>query len=178
MIIFPLNAFFSLSPGILDEISPSLGWRRNVLLVEAMHSPDSGRVGHHARALESFCASNGIRLSLLHGISGIGKSMPGATFPTPFSSPLITGSFPSSPLLYSPDVGPQRIGRIDMVPPLSLDGLQAGKTFSSPPASPKAHRQLSLHVRSLHEKLQSLPQVGIVHLCLQNDTVGSILRSA
>lgn len=158
-----------------DEISPSLGWRRNVLLVEAMHSPDSGRVGHHARALESFCASNGIRLSLLHGISGIGKSMPGATFPTPFSSPLITGSFPSSPLLYSPDVGPQRIGRIDMVPPLSLDGLQAGKTFSSPPVSPKAHRQLSLHVRSLHEKLQSLPQVGIVHLCLQNDTVGSIL---
>ncbi|XP_031264927.1 phospholipase A I-like [Pistacia vera] len=158
-----------------DEKSPSLGWRRNILLVEAMHSPDSGRVGHHARALESFCARNGIKLSLMHGASGMWKTMPGTTFPTPFTSPLITGTFPSSPLLYSPDVGPQRIGRIDMVPPLSLDGLQSGKTFSSPPLSPKAQRQLSLHVRSLHEKLQNLPQVGIIHLALQNDSVGLIL---
>ncbi|KAJ0082211.1 hypothetical protein Patl1_11087 [Pistacia atlantica] len=158
-----------------DEKSPSLGWRRNILLVEAMHSPDSGRVGHHARALESLCARNGIKLSLMHGASGMWKTMPGTTFPTPFTSPLITGTFPSSPLLYSPDVGPQRIGRIDMVPPLSLDGLQSGKTFSSPPLSPKAQRQLSLHVRSLHEKLQNLPQVGIIHLALQNDSVGSIL---
>lgn len=177
VLILYLFKFFG-SPAVIDENSPSLGWRRNVLLVEAMHSPDSGRVGHHARALESFCACNGIRLSLMNGISGIWKTMPGSTFPTPFTSPLITGSFPSSPHLYSPDVGPQRIGRIDMVPPLSLDGLQSGKTFSSPPMSPKPQRQLSLHVRSLHEKLQNLPQVGIIHLALQNDSFGSILRSA
>ncbi|KAL5775437.1 hypothetical protein ACOSP7_012994 [Xanthoceras sorbifolium] len=158
-----------------DENGVSLGWRRNVLLVEAMHSPDSGRVGHHARALESFCARHGIRLSLMHGISGIWKTTPGTAFPTPFTSPLITGSLPSSPLLYSPDFGTQRVGRIDMVPPLSLDGSQAVKTFSSPPMSPKNHRQLSLQVRSLHEKLQNLPQVGVIHLALQNDSVGSIL---
>ncbi|XP_044461898.1 phospholipase A I-like isoform X2 [Mangifera indica] len=158
-----------------DERSPSLGWRHNVLLVEAMHCPDSGRVGHHARALESFCACNGIRLSLVHGAPGMWKTVPGTTFPTPFTSPLITGMFPSSPLLYSPDVGPQRIGRTDKVPPFSLDGQQSGKTFSSSPVSPKAQRQLSLHARSLHEKLQNLPQVGVIHLALRNDSVGSIL---
>ncbi|XVF26007.1 hypothetical protein REPUB_Repub13aG0263100 [Reevesia pubescens] len=157
-----------------DENSPSLGWRRNILLVEALHSPDSGRIVHHARALESFCARNGIRLSLLHDISGISKKLPATTFPTPFTSPLITGSFPSSPLFFSPDFGLQRLGRIDMVPPLSLDGLQSGKAVSSPPRSP-GPRQLSLPVRSLHEKLQNLPQVGIIHLALQNDSVGSIL---
>ncbi|KAK1557151.1 hypothetical protein Q3G72_019057 [Acer saccharum] len=158
-----------------DEDGVSLGWRRNVLLVEAMHSPDSGRVGHHAKALESFCSRQGIRLSLMHGISGLWKTTPGTAFPTPFTSPLITGSLPSSPHLYSPDFGTQRVGRIDMVPPLSLDGSQAPKPFSSPPTSPKSHRQLSLQVRSLHEKLQNLPQVGVIHLALQNDSVGSIL---
>ncbi|GMP72914.1 hypothetical protein CsSME_00030795 [Camellia sinensis var. sinensis] len=111
----------------------------------------------------------------MNGISGTFKSVPGKKVPTPFSSPLFTGSFPSSPLLYSPDLGPQRIGRIDLVPPLSLDGLQSGKTFSSPPESPPVPRQLSLPVKSLHEKLQNSPQVGIVHLALQNDTSGSIL---
>lgn len=156
-----------------DESSPSLGWRRNVLLVEALHSPDAGRAAHHARALESFCADHGIRLSLMHGSSGISKTTPGTAFPTPFASPLFTGSFPSSPLLFSPDAGPHKLGRIDLVPPLSLDGLQSGKTAASPPKSPR--RQLSLPVRSLHEKLQNLPQVGIIHLALQNDTVGSIL---
>ncbi|XP_022723920.1 phospholipase A I-like [Durio zibethinus] len=60
-----------------------------------------------------------------------------------------------------------------MVPPLSLDGLQSGKT-ASPPKSP-GPRQLSLPVRSLHEMLQNLPQVGIIHLALQNDSIGSIL---
>ncbi|KAG8490576.1 hypothetical protein CXB51_013723 [Gossypium anomalum] len=158
-----------------DENSPSLGWRRNVLLVEALHSPDSGRIVHHARALESFCARNGIRLSLLHDISGLSKALPATTFPTPFTSPLITGSFPSSPLLFSTDTGLQRLGRIDTVPPLSLDGLQSVKTAISPPTSPSAPRQLSLPVRSLHEKLQNLPQVGIIHLALQNDSVGSVL---
>ncbi|GMI72741.1 hypothetical protein like AT1G61850 [Hibiscus trionum] len=158
-----------------DENSPSLGWRRNVLLVEALHSPDSGRTVHHARALESFCARTGIRLSLLHDISGLSKTLPSTTFPTPFTSPLITGSFPSSPLLFGTDAGMQRLGRIDTVPPLSLDGLQSGKTATSPPTSPSAPRKLSLPVRSLHEKLQNLPQVGIIHLALQNDSVGSVL---
>ncbi|XP_030968932.1 phospholipase A I [Quercus lobata] len=157
-----------------DVNGPSLGWRRNVLLVEASHSPDSGRTVHHARALESFCSHNGIRLSLMQGISGIVKTMPATTFPTPFTSPLFTGSFPSSPLLYSPDFGPQRVGRIDMVPPLSLDG-QSGKAAVSPPKSPSGPRQLSLPVRSLHKKLQNSPQVGIIHLSLQNDSIGSIL---
>ncbi|XP_060973260.1 phospholipase A I isoform X1 [Cannabis sativa] len=156
------------------EKSPSLGWRRNILLVEASHSPDSGRVLHHARALESFCSRNGIRLSLMQGISGFVKTIPATTFPTPFASPMFTGSFPSSPLLFSPDVGTHRLGRIDMVPPLSLDG-QSTKAASSPPKSPAGPRQLSLPVRSLHEKLQNSPQVGIIHLSLQNDAHGSIL---
>lgn len=149
-----------------NENSPSLGWRRNVILVEALHSPDSGRVVHHARSLETFCARSGIRLSLMNGRSGNSKAVPSRTVPTPFSSPLFTGSFPSSPLLYSPDVGPQRVGRIDLVPPLSLD---------ESPRSPSAPRQLSIPVKSLHEKLQNSPQVGIIHLALQNDLFGSIL---
>lgn len=160
---------------MLDVNGPSLGWRRNVLLVEASHSPDSRRTVHHARALESFCSRTGIRLSLIQGISGSVNTVPATTFPTPFTSPLFTGSFPSSPLLYSPDFGPQRVGRIDMVPPLSLDG-QSGKAASSPPKSPPGPRQLSLPVQSLHKKLQNSPQVGIIHLSLQNDSIGSILR--
>lgn len=146
-----------------------------MLLVEALHSPDSGRVMHHARSLESFCSRNAIRLSLLHGASGISRTVPAGTFSSPFASPLITGSFPSSPLLFSPDLGSQRVGRIDMVPPLSLDGTQSGKTLLSPPMSPSVCRQLSLPVRSLHEKLQNAPQVGIIHFALQNDPSGSIL---
>ncbi|KAG6754544.1 hypothetical protein POTOM_040331 [Populus tomentosa] len=100
-----------------DETSASLGWRRNVLLVEALHSPDSGRAVQHSRALETFCSRNAIRLSLMHATSGIARTVPPGTFPSPFSSPLITGSFPSSPLLFSPDLGSQRIGHIDSVPP-------------------------------------------------------------
>ncbi|KAI4295872.1 hypothetical protein L6164_035870 [Bauhinia variegata] len=152
---------------------PTLGWRRNVLLVEASNSPDSGRAVHHARALESYCARNGIRLSLMQGLSGVIKTVPATTFPTPFASPLFTGSFPSSPRLYSPDFG-HRIGRIDMVPPLSLDG-QLGKTVASPPMSPRGLRQLPAPVRLLHEKLQNSPQVGVIHLSLQNDSEGLIL---
>ncbi|KAG6573199.1 Phospholipase A I, partial [Cucurbita argyrosperma subsp. sororia] len=157
-----------------DENSPSLGWRRNVLLIEASHSPDAGRVMHHARELEAFCSKNGIRISLMLGTSGIVKTVPSTTFPTPFTSPLFTGSFPSSPLLYSPDVGAQRLGRIDMVPPLSLDG-QLGKEAALAPESPLGPRELSSPVQALHEKLQNSPQVGIVHLALQNDSSGSIL---
>ncbi|KAF2304984.1 hypothetical protein GH714_000861 [Hevea brasiliensis] len=93
---------------ILDENRLSLGWRRNVLLVESLHSLDSGRVVHHARELESFCGRNVIRFSLNLGASGIAKTVPATTFPSPFTSPLITGRFPSSPLSYSPDFGPQK----------------------------------------------------------------------
>lgn len=144
--------------------------------MEASNSPDSGRVFYHARSLETFCAQNGIRLCITNCISGKNKAGQGSRFPTPFTSPMFTGSFPSSPLLYSPDLGPLRAGRIDLVPPLSLDGSQPGKTTFSPPDSPTKCRQLSLPVLSLYDKLRSSPQVGVVHLALQNDTSGSILR--
>lgn len=172
--VYKLNLYCYFA--VIDVKSPSLGWRRNVLLVEASHSPNSGRALNHAHALESFCARNGIRLSLMQGISGFMKTAPATTFPTPFQSPLFPASVPSSPLFYSPDFGPQRVGRIDMVPPLSLDG-HPGKGATSPPRSPSGPRRLSLPVQSLHEKLQNSPQVGIVHLALQNDSLGSILRS-
>nr|XP_043620589.1 phospholipase A I [Erigeron canadensis] len=157
------------------ENGPSLGWRRNVLLVEASHNPDSGRAFNHARSLQTFCSDHGIRVSHLNAASGtLNKPDPGTSFPTPFTSPLFTGSFPSSPLLYSPDLGLHRVGRIESVPHLSLDGFHSNRT-SSPPESPTVPRQLSAPVRLLLEKLQSSPQVGVVHLALQNDTTGSIL---
>ena len=142
-----------------------------VLLVEASFSPDFGKKINHARSLESFCSQNGIRLALMNNASGFGK--PATSLPTPITSPLFTGSFPSSPLLYSPE-GTQRIGRIDLVPPLSLDGHPTTK--SSPPTSPLKSRQPSAHVRSLYDKLQNMPQVGVIHLALQNDSTGSVLR--
>ncbi|MCL7052240.1 hypothetical protein MKW94_011777 [Papaver nudicaule] len=171
----PYGLKTNLSNTVIDENSPSLGWRRMVLLVEAAHSPDSGRAVHHARSLETFSARTGIRLSSINKILGFSKSAPATSFATPFASPLFTGSFPSSPLLYSPEVASQRVNRIDLVPPLSLDGCQTGKSPGSPPKSPLGPRELSAPVQSLHEKLQSSPQVGIVHLALQNDAIGSIL---
>ncbi|KAK6917317.1 Patatin-like phospholipase domain [Dillenia turbinata] len=159
------------SSDVQDDDSPSLGWRRNVLLVEASHSPDSGRIAHHARSLETFCSRNGIRLSLMSGPSGTFKTLAATPFPTSVS-PLFTGSFPSTPLLYSPDVNQARVGWIDLVPPLSLDG---GKLSISTGDSLAGPRQLSVPVKSLHDKLQNSPQVGIVHLALQNDSSGSIL---
>ncbi|QHO21578.1 Phospholipase A I [Arachis hypogaea] len=130
--------------------SPTLGWRRNVLLVEASHSPDSGSVINHARVLESFCA------------------LPSPTNLSPYASPV----FPSSPRRYSPDS--QRIGRIDLVPALSLDS-QLGKPTTSPPVSPRGLRLLSSPVRQLHDKLQNTPQVGVVHLALQSNSDGLIM---
>ncbi|RLN34890.1 hypothetical protein C2845_PM03G08670 [Panicum miliaceum] len=159
----------SLNQGF-SESNPTLGWRRVVLLVEASFSPDFGKKINHARSLESFCSQNGIRLALMNSASGFGK--PATALPTPITSPLFTGSFPSSPLLYSPE-GTQRIGRIDLVPPLSLDGHPTTK--SSPPTSPLKSRQPSAHVRSLYDKLQNMPQVGVIHLALQNDSTGSVL---
>ncbi|ONM24111.1 Phospholipase A I [Zea mays] len=159
----------SLNQGF-SESNPILGWRRVVLLVEASFSPDFGKKINHARSLESFCSQNGIRLALMNSTSGFGK--PATALPTPITSPLFTGSFPSSPLLYSPE-GTQRISRIDLVPPLSLDGHPTTK--SSPPTSPLKSRQPSAHVRSLYDKLQNMPQVGVIHLALQNDSTGSVL---
>ncbi|KAL6840609.1 hypothetical protein ACP4OV_029473 [Aristida adscensionis] len=158
----PSNSGFS-------ESNPTLGWRRVVLLVEASYSPDFGKKINHARSLETFCSQNGIRLALMNSASGLGK--PTTALATPISSPLFTGSFPSSPLLYSPE-GTQRIGRIDLVPPLSLDGHP---TKPSPPTSPLKSRQPSPQVNSLYDKLQNMPQVGVIHLALQNDSTGSIL---
>uniref|UniRef100_A0A0E0LLE1 Patatin n=1 Tax=Oryza punctata TaxID=4537 RepID=A0A0E0LLE1_ORYPU len=159
----PSNSGFS-------ESNPTLGWRRVVLLVEASYSPDFGKKVNHARSLETFCSQNGIRLTLMNSASGFGKAA--TTLPTPITSPLFTGSFPSSPLLYSPE-GTQRIGRIDLVPPLSLDGNPIAK--SSPPTSPLKSWQPSVHVQSLYDKLQNMPQVGVIHMALQNDSTGSIL---
>ncbi|KAH0434766.1 hypothetical protein IEQ34_026761 [Dendrobium chrysotoxum] len=159
-----------LPDAVLDDDSPSLGWRRMVLLVESSYNLDSGKAVNHGRALEAFCVRTGIKLTLTNRSSGF--SMPTTSFPTPFTSPLLTGSFPSSPVVYSPEGGPQRISRIDLVPPLSLDGHSLGKATS--PTSPLSW-QPSINVLSLNEKLQSLPQVGIIHLALQNDSTGLIL---
>lgn len=159
-----------------DDGGPSLGWRRMVLLVESPGGPDSGGAARHAQSLETFCARNAIRLSVWNRSPWLSKPPPPApSLSTPFQSPLLTGSFPSSPLLYSPDLGPQRIGRVDLVPPLSLDGGPALSSSLSPPGSPVSWEP-SLPVRALHEKLHSLPQVGIIHLALHNDPAGSILR--
>ncbi|XP_047954768.1 phospholipase A I-like [Salvia hispanica] len=160
---------------VSNDNTACLGWRRGVLLIEASNSPDSGRVFHHARTLETFCGSNGIKLSLVNGTFGTMKASPGSALPTLFTSPLFTGSFPSSPLVYSPDMGPQPVGRIDLVPPLSLDGVHSAKSTASPPESPPKRRQLAVPILSLHEKIQNSPQVGVIHLALQNDTRGSIL---
>lgn len=158
----------SLHPGP-EESKPSLGRRRMVLLVESLNNPDTGKTINHARSLETFCARNNIKLALTIKNPGIYKAIP---VTAPFSSsPLFTGSFPSSPLKYSPEYGPRRTNHIDLVPPLSLDG----KLSFTPPASPSLSWHPSVHVRSLHEKLQNMAQIGVIHLSLQNDSTGSIL---
>lgn len=147
-----------------------------MLLVESYNNPDAGKTVNHARLLEAFCARNHIRLSLANRSPGTSKLTIGV--PTPLTSPLFTGSFPASPLVYSPQSCSRPANHIDLVPPLSLDGHQTGKSSLSPPTSPSLLRQPSILVRSLHEKLQNLPQVGVIHLALQNDSTGSILRSS
>lgn len=145
-----------------------------MLLVESAYSHDLGKMVNHARSLETFCSRNGIRVSLMNRNSETPKSA--AAFRTPFTSPLFTGSFPSSPLVYSPpELGPRMINRIDFVPPLSLDGIHTGKVTECPPISP-ACREPPLPVKTLHDKLQNLTQIGVIHLALQNDSKGSILR--
>ncbi|KAJ9566707.1 hypothetical protein OSB04_002673 [Centaurea solstitialis] len=146
------------------ENGPSLGWRRNVLLVKASNSPDPRRNVNHVHSLERFCFGTGIKISLVDVTSGTLKPVPGTSFPSPFSSPLLSGTFPFS------------TGKTDLIPHLSLDGNHTAKN-PSPPESPTAPRKLSMPIRLLHEKLQTSPQVGVVHLALQNDTSGSIIRS-
>ncbi|PKU86919.1 hypothetical protein MA16_Dca017819 [Dendrobium catenatum] len=48
---------------MLDDDSPSLGWRRIVLLIESSYNLVFGKSVNHARALETFCACNDIKLS-------------------------------------------------------------------------------------------------------------------
>ncbi|KAH9329902.1 hypothetical protein KI387_002010 [Taxus chinensis] len=163
-----------------DEIGPCLGWRRRILLAESSQNPDLTNSIHHVRSLQTYCSQHGIKLEILNRVSGTSRSTAPAS--TPFTSPMFTGSFPTSPLLYSPDVGLQQLSHLDLVPPLSLDGGQSqvfsGKLSSSPPRSPPlGPRQISGPVQALQENLQSSPQVGIVHFALQNDSSGLILRS-
>lgn len=151
---------------------PSLGLRRHVVLVEAILSIDSGRAVHHVRSLVTFCNQNGIKLSCVNATPGSSKMVPPKSLTSPLTSPMFTGSFQSSPLLYnSPDFG---IGRIDSVPHLSLNGHPPGKNVPSPPASP-GPRTLSPPVQELFDKIQNSPRLGVVHLALQNDTAGAIL---
>ncbi|RZC50555.1 hypothetical protein C5167_018992 [Papaver somniferum] len=157
-LISPCGRKTNLSNTVIDERSPSLGRRRQVLLVEASHGPDSGRAVYHARSLETFRARTGITISSVNRMLGFSKPAPATTFATPFASPSFTGSFPSSPFA-----------------PPSLDGCQTGNSPGSPPKSLMRPRELSAPLQSLQEKLQSSPQVGIIHLALQNDAVGSIM---
>ncbi|KAJ4813221.1 Patatin [Rhynchospora pubera] len=168
----PLSKFKPSSSAGLNEIGPTLGWRRTVLLVEATYNAEAIKNSNHARSLETFCMQNGIRIAIMSRSPVFSK--PTSTLPTPISSPLFTGSFPSSPLLYSPECGPQRTNRIDLVPPLSLDGHPTAK-YASPPSSPVVSREPGVHVRPLYDKLLNLPHIGVVHLTLQNDSSGSIL---
>ncbi|KAI3870576.1 hypothetical protein MKX03_022769 [Papaver bracteatum] len=125
----------------LDKLNCPYGRKTNlsntVLLVEASHSPDSGRAVYHARSLETFCARTGIRISSVNRMLGFSKPAPATTFATPFASPLFTGRFPSSPFA-----------------PLRLDGCE---TENSPPKPPMGPRELSAPLQSLQEKLQSSP---------------------
>eukprot|EP00252_Welwitschia_mirabilis_P012360 TRINITY_DN27388_c0_g1_i1.p1 TRINITY_DN27388_c0_g1~~TRINITY_DN27388_c0_g1_i1.p1 ORF type:complete len:499 (-),score=111.35 TRINITY_DN27388_c0_g1_i1:671-2098(-) len=161
-----------------EESYPCLGWRRKILIVEACQSSDILKCVYHVRTLETFCARNGIKLELLSKTPGLSKS--GITAATPYNSPLFTGSFPTSPLLYGSEVVQHQLSRLDLVPPLSLDGgfsqAHPTKTSVSPPSSPLLGPiQFSGPLLSLKEKLQNSPQVGIVHLALQCDASGMIL---
>ncbi|KAJ3670425.1 hypothetical protein LUZ60_010749 [Juncus effusus] len=155
-----------------NQSGPTLGWRKTILLISPSHSPQT-KPSHHIQSLQSFFSHRNIRLLLLPHKSSIPN--PGNQIPVSASSPLFTGSFPSSPVLFSPDQR-ERASRIDLVPPLSLDGnLTARIENESPPSSPVLAREPDVHVREFHERLMNSPQVGVVHLALQNDSTGSIL---
>lgn len=161
-----------------DGAGPFLGWRRRVFLAEAWGSSEFLKLSGHIRSLESFCARHIIKLENFS--SSFGASNAAASSSTPFASPLFSGSFPGSPLLHSPELGLHQWGHPEFVPPLSLDGgqshLLSGKMPHSPQKSPSlGPPQLPGPTSLLNERLQSSPQVGIVHLALQSDLAGLIL---
>ncbi|XP_051133924.1 phospholipase A I-like isoform X2 [Andrographis paniculata] len=152
------------------EVSnPSLGRRRTILLVEASSSLDSENAYHHAPALQTFCAENAISLFHLNVASTAIKSASSSN-----ALPLFTGSFTSTTPPRSPTVIPKQLRRFDSDPTESFNGFQLGQTSSSPPKYP-SHRSLPLPALTLHEKINSSPQVGILHLALQNDAQGAVL---
>ncbi|PWA63242.1 armadillo-type fold protein [Artemisia annua] len=150
----------------VGENGPSLGWRRNVLLVKASNSLDLKKNFNHVQSLETFCSDNGIQISLVDVTSATPKPLQETSFP----SPLLSGSFQSNPL----DIGPRRTGGRDLTPHFNLGGNHTKKT-SYPQESEVTPRNLSKPIQLLHEKLQNSPQVGVVHLALENDSNGSIL---
>ncbi|KAL4562496.1 hypothetical protein LXL04_034702 [Taraxacum kok-saghyz] len=155
-----LNSPHFLKPKRLNigENGPCLGWRRYVLLVKASNSPDSRKTFSHIQSLETFCLGNAIKISLMDVTSATSSS------PPPLTSPLCTASFPSSSRLYGSDTAPI----------LGLHGNLMEKNYA-PLESPTAFRKLSKPIQLLHDILQNSPQVGVVHLALQNDANGSIL---
>ncbi|KAI7752594.1 hypothetical protein M8C21_010642, partial [Ambrosia artemisiifolia] len=107
---------------------------------------NSVRNFNHVPSLDTFCCGNGIKLSVMDvTTSETLKPVPETSFPSPFASPLFS---PSNP---------------------HLNGKRC------PLEIPSAPRQLSVPIRSLHDRLQNSPHVGVVHLALQNDTNGSVL---
>eukprot|EP00250_Pteridium_aquilinum_P010694 c19570_g1_i2 orf=492-3833(-) len=158
------------------EVGPCLGWRRRVFLVEAWGTVEALKLSGHIRSLESFCSRHRIKLEKFNGTQV--ASCAAASVSTPFTSPLFSSSFPGSPLLHSPELGLHHLGHSEIVPPLSLDGggqSQLNVSQSSLISPALGPRQLSVPVSSLNEKLQRSPQVGIIHLALQSDSVGLIL---
>nr|XP_043611234.1 phospholipase A I-like [Erigeron canadensis] len=150
------------------ENGPFLGWRRNMLLVKA--STDSRKKINHIQSLETFCSGIGINLSIDDVASGPLNTVQETSFPSPFTSPMYNGGFPSCPL----NTGTHKTGRNDLRPNLSLNGNYAVKS-SFPLESPTTPRQLSMPIRLLHERLRNSPQVGVVHFALENDSNGSVL---
>ncbi|XP_071687897.1 phospholipase A I-like [Rutidosis leptorrhynchoides] len=164
-----LNSPFKAKRPQTGENGPSLGWRRNVLLVKASNSPDSQKSCNHIQSLETFCSKNGINIFLVEVSSETHKPVPETSFPSPFTSPLFKESFTSGPY----NIRPHKMRRNNSLPHLSLKNYVAKSFF--PLESPIAPRQLSMPVQLLLDKLRNSPQVGVAHLALENDSNGSIL---
>ncbi|EFJ31555.1 hypothetical protein SELMODRAFT_408233 [Selaginella moellendorffii] len=153
-------------PSKKNDSRPGLGWRRRLLLVEASRSPEMAKPFKHTRTLEGYCARNSIKIEVVSSSGGTLRSA--ASSFTPLTSPL----FSSTPFPFSPDIASQILGRSE-VPPLSLDG---SKQLHTPPGSPPlGPRQLYGPVATLHEKIRSSPQIGVVHLALHSDQIGLVL---
>ncbi|KAH0468269.1 hypothetical protein IEQ34_003302 [Dendrobium chrysotoxum] len=79
-----------LSDTLLADDNPSLGWRWMVLLIESSYNIDFGKSVNHARTHKTFRVHTGIKLFLTNRSSGI--FMLTTSFPTPFTSLVLTGS--------------------------------------------------------------------------------------